>query len=220
MSWDSRWEDAHRRRPWGRYPPEELVRFVTRTFGAVEDRSSVRFLDVGCGTGAAAWFLAREGYQVSGVDGSFAALRGGSDRAVSERVAIAFVRGDLSRLPFADHSVDCVVDVHAIQHNRRTDALAIMDEIIRVLRGGGRYFGLIAASGTTLGTGGEELGDGTYAAFGTGPFAGLGVVRFYDENAVGELLRRFQDVTLDRSERTQDGGLLRINSWVASAQKA
>ena len=41
--------------------------------GAVPDRRSVRLLEVGCGPGGNVWYMAREGYQVSG-DGSAVAM--------------------------------------------------------------------------------------------------------------------------------------------------
>ena len=58
MSWDDQWETLFASRAWGRYPPEELVRFVARSFGDAPDRASVRILELGCGPGANVWFLA------------------------------------------------------------------------------------------------------------------------------------------------------------------
>lgn len=34
MAWDPLWEDIYRTRPWGRYPREDVVRFVTGNFHA------------------------------------------------------------------------------------------------------------------------------------------------------------------------------------------
>jgi len=53
---DPVWEELYRTKRWGRYPPEELVRFVARTFPAPAGR---RAIDLGCGGGANTWFLAR-----------------------------------------------------------------------------------------------------------------------------------------------------------------
>ena len=76
MAWDPIWERIFRERSqWGRYPPEELVRFVARYYYGSNDRGSVRFLEVGCGPGAGpSWYLAREGYAFCGIDGSGTAV--------------------------------------------------------------------------------------------------------------------------------------------------
>ena len=62
-----RWNDVFESRDWGRYPPEELIRFVARNFGDVPERGEVRFLEVGCGPGANIWFLRREGLAFGGI---------------------------------------------------------------------------------------------------------------------------------------------------------
>ena len=64
------WDDVFRSRSWGKYPKEELVRFIARRYYGAPDRSAVRILDLGCGYGAATWYLAREGFAVSAIDGS------------------------------------------------------------------------------------------------------------------------------------------------------
>ena len=64
MSWDPTWEDIFRNRQWGRYPPEELVRFTARRYFQALDRKAVSMLEIGCGAGANIWFLAREGFDV------------------------------------------------------------------------------------------------------------------------------------------------------------
>ncbi len=74
-SWDPVWEDIYASREWGKYPPEELIRFIARTFYAVPDRKAIRILDLGCGSGAATWYVAREGFSAFGIDGSPSAIR-------------------------------------------------------------------------------------------------------------------------------------------------
>jgi len=47
MTWDPVWERIFRsREQWGRYPPEELVRFMARHYYQVADRREVRVLEV------------------------------------------------------------------------------------------------------------------------------------------------------------------------------
>ena len=50
-TFDKQWNEVHETRNWGRYPAEELVRFMARNFPAAQ-RPKTRVLDLGCGTGA------------------------------------------------------------------------------------------------------------------------------------------------------------------------
>lgn len=56
-------------------------------------------LDLACGVGQNAIYLARLGYQVVGVDASLVGLRYGQRAAQTERLEIAFVVADLDRFP-------------------------------------------------------------------------------------------------------------------------
>jgi len=71
------WEQIHSKRAWGKYPNEELVRFIGRNFFKIprEERKSIKILEVGCGQGANLWFLAKEGFDVYGIDISPSAIR-------------------------------------------------------------------------------------------------------------------------------------------------
>ena len=59
-SWDAQWEEVFRSRKWGRYPPEELVRFIATHFKDTRSPPAT-ILELGCGGGANTWFMARQG---------------------------------------------------------------------------------------------------------------------------------------------------------------
>ena len=68
------WEEIHTKQEWGKYPPENLIRFIARNYYKMK-RESVKILDFGCGGGACTWFLAREGFDVFAFDGSPTAVK-------------------------------------------------------------------------------------------------------------------------------------------------
>ena len=68
--WDKGWDKIFSTQEWGKYPGEELIRFIARNFYAAPNRKDIRILEVGCGTGANLWFLAKEGFNAFGIDGS------------------------------------------------------------------------------------------------------------------------------------------------------
>jgi len=47
MVWDKTWDNVFLKKEWGKYPPEELIRFIARNFYEVKNRKKVRILDMG-----------------------------------------------------------------------------------------------------------------------------------------------------------------------------
>jgi len=90
----------------------------------VRGRAPGRALDLGCGTGADAVYLAGHGWATTGVDFAPEAIAAASKNAADAGVSAAFVHGDASRL--ADAGVrgpfDLLLDVgcyHTIPAGRR-----------------------------------------------------------------------------------------------------
>jgi cyclopropane fatty-acyl-phospholipid synthase-like methyltransferase len=97
-------------------------------------------LDVGCGSGGPALFLAREiGCRVTGVDVDEAGLRSGEMLARQFGMAdkVVFRRADVAEpLPFPDNQFDALVSMDALCHFPQRSGL--FAEWRRVLRPGGR----------------------------------------------------------------------------------
>lgn len=90
-----------------------------------------RALDVACGTGRHAAFLAERGHRVVGVDSSPPML----ERARAKLPHATFLESDLRRLPFADARFDTLVCGLALVHQPELDR--VLTEFARVLRPGG-----------------------------------------------------------------------------------
>lgn len=200
------WDDLFRARPWGRYPPEDLVRFVSRRF-AGRDRASVKVLEVGCGPGANVWFLHREGYRTAAIDFSPAAIEQARARIAVENAELGsgpveFHQGDLSVLPFPDAAFDLVIDVFALCCNPSEVIRAASGEIRRVLRPDGAFYTKTFGPRTSGSDKGERLPDGTFVSVDAGPLADMGVIRFSDEADLGRLHGDFARASFDSVLRT------------------
>ncbi|WP_291297163.1 class I SAM-dependent methyltransferase [Elioraea sp.] len=125
-----------------RYPNEELVRFLARHFFPIPrtERASVPILEVGCGSGANLWMIAREGFAAHGLDLSAEGLVLCREMLASWGVAASLHHGDMAALPFADASMAAVVDVFSAYCLDEAGAARFLDEVARVLRPGGRFF--------------------------------------------------------------------------------
>jgi len=100
-SWDPIWETVFKDHEWGKYPGENLIQFIARNFYKKE-RKKVNLLEIGCGPGANIWFIAREGFHVTGIDGSETAIVKAKARLQKENLDAQLFIGDISNLPFED----------------------------------------------------------------------------------------------------------------------
>lgn len=97
---------------------------------ALGNKGSV--LEVGAGIGTLAIRMAKEGFDVTGVDVSAEALDRARERAKQEGVTIAWREGFAESLPFPDKSFDYVTCCHTLEHVK--DLEKATSELKRVAR--------------------------------------------------------------------------------------
>lgn len=220
--WDAVWEDIFRSRDWGKYPSEDLIRFVARHFYQAADRANVRLLEVGCGPGANLWYLAREGFSFVGIDGSETAI-GKAEKRLDEECPGWRGRGelrvgDIVNLPFADAVFDGVIDNEAISCNSFDASCGMYAEISRVLKSGGRMYSRTFAEGSWGDGSGECLGRGARRCT-EGPLAGKGLCRFTSEKDITELTRPLQLQGVEMLRWTAENQQHEVREWLITAVK-
>lgn len=220
--WDKGWDELFSRVEWGRYPGEELIRFIARTFYKAPDRKAVRILEVGCGTGANLWFLAREGFSAYGLDGSQIAIKRAEVMLNQERLSAELRLGDAMNLPFEDSYFDAVLDVECLYANSMKDTEVILNEIHRVLKPGGWIYSKTFSTGMS----GESSGlrmegePNTFIEMPDGPLhKDYGIIRLTSEEDIKKIYRQFFDLKWDRVSRTDLNRTKEISEWVIQGQK-
>jgi SAM-dependent methyltransferase len=125
-----------------RIPSEELLRFLGRHYFSIPptDRSAIRALEVGCGSGANLWMLAREGFEVHGLDLSREAIALCRQMLNSWNVEAALAAADMTHIPYCDEQFDIIADVFASYCLDEAGARLFHQEVARLLRPGGRVF--------------------------------------------------------------------------------
>jgi len=98
-----------------------------------------RILDVGCGTGELALFLAQQGLTVLGLDASAAAIGRARAKATERRLQCEFVVGNALDLASLDHCFDTVIDSGLLHVLSDVDRPRLVAGVHAVLRPGGRY---------------------------------------------------------------------------------
>jgi SAM-dependent methyltransferase len=119
--------------------PPELVELVES--GQVPPG---RALDIGCGTGTNAVFLAHHGFEVVGTDVAWLAIRKARRKARDAGVPATFHVGEAIKLgsrtgPLLGGAFDLAVDIGCFHSIQSGDRPAYASMLLRVLRQGGYY---------------------------------------------------------------------------------
>jgi len=220
-AFDKIWEQIHNEQEWGKYPSEEVIRFIARNYYRKE-RCSVNLLDAGCGSGAVTWFLAREGFQVSGFDGSITAIKKSADRLKAEELSADLKVADAAALPFQNQVFDGIIDSAMIYANTTEGIRTILSECYRVLKPGGKMFstGLFKIGMTGYGTG-QKLEEYTYRELTEGVLAHRGTVHFFDRTQIETFWSEtgFVNIKIDSIHRTDMNGATEVEYFMAESEK-
>jgi ubiquinone/menaquinone biosynthesis C-methylase UbiE len=218
---DTRWESGvyGQGRQLNRFPHMEVVSFV---FGALAGESAAGrvALDIGCGAGNNAVFLAQAGFDLLAVDGSESAVRVARERLAEAGLQGRVWVGDFTRLAdVADASVDLVVDRCAICHCRRTGMALALDEVRRVLKPGGRFFSQLFSDTHGELRNATEWHDGAATGFSGGYFADIAQTCFASAEDVATLYAgRFrierQDLVITTAWPSRDVASAHWNLWL------
>ncbi|MBF0561187.1 MAG: class I SAM-dependent methyltransferase [Alphaproteobacteria bacterium] len=218
--WDQAWDTVFSAREWGRYPPEDLVRFIARSYGGSTDRRQVRILELGCGPGANLWYLAREGFQVYGVDGSAVAIDRAGQRLAAEGLSADLRVGDVARIAasYPPDSFDAIIDIACLQH-AALDVRTVLDQAHALLRRGGQMFAMMIAHGSWGEGLGRKIAPGTYTDVPEGPWIGVGRVHFFTLEEVRAAFSAFEGLRVEELCVTVNNRRAKIHHWLAYARK-
>jgi len=131
--WDSDYESGNFKH-WEPIPPSPEISALVAS-GSIKKDAEI--LDVGCGGGLDAIFLAQIGFSVAGIDVSRKALEIARDRSKKAGVRVDWLRGSTLDLPIESEALDWVTDrglFHLIEDSERPK---YSSEVFRVLKPNG-----------------------------------------------------------------------------------
>jgi len=135
QQWFSAWFDSsHYHKLYGHRDEAEAARFIDALVARLEPRREARMLDLGCGAGRHANYLASKGFRVTGLD-----LAAGSvQEAAKQGAAARFVRHDM-REPFGDAAYDYIFNFFTSfgYFDTLNEHLAVVWNLARALEPGG-----------------------------------------------------------------------------------
>ena len=203
------WEATFAARPFGKYPSEEAVRFFFATRSAVGSAPSA--LDIGCGAGAVAWFLARNGVRVTAMDGAPSALVQleatlrdfGCPPVVSLLGDITQPRRHVAG-PF-----DLLVDHYSLYANHQVKLREALEAYRELLAPGGRFLCCLFGTGCTGAEAALRLDANTFTDFPAGVHRNTGIITLWTQEEAENLLRAcgFQVLYRERQLHDRNGVL-------------
>ncbi|MCI9050791.1 MAG: class I SAM-dependent methyltransferase [Lachnospiraceae bacterium] len=218
-SFDTTWEDIHKTQEWGKYPSEDIIRFIARNYYKKE-RSNIKILDFGCGAGANTWYLAREGFDTFAFDGSDSAISKAKSYLKKDNLEAHFEVADALDISYPNEFFDCIIDSAVVYANTIKNITDMYKKTYDLLVLGGKLFstGLFTPNTTGYGTG-LSLEKNTFKDLTEGALSGRGTVHFFEKEEVSELLNAagFHHINIDMVRRTDKGNI--VEYWMASAEK-
>ncbi len=171
-----------------RYPFDNIVSFVFKNYPRDKQRKDIRILEVGCGVGNNLWFAAREGFTVTGIDGSQSAIDWANNRFAEEGLKGEFILGDFTTLPFGNNKFDIVFDRGSLVCVDRIACAQAIREIYRVTQPGGVFFLNLYSDRDTSFHEGIYRGDGVVSDIRGGLLTGMDRLCFYGRNDIQEVV--------------------------------
>lgn len=190
-SFDSIWQDQiySQGQHLNRYPYDIVVSFIFRNYPRNKDRKNIRILEIGCGGGNNLWFAAREGFSVTGIDGSSSAIEFARSRFKQDGLAGDFHVGDFTQLPFQDGLFDLVIDRGALTCCGFSAARKAVNDVRRVMVPEGKFLINPYSDRHSSHASGKLGRDGETVDIKDGSLVGVGSICFYGRHDVERLVQ-------------------------------
>ena len=184
---DPVWEQLFQK-GWGKYPPEEVVRFYFRMKNKF---TFPKVLDIGCGQGACTWFMAKEGAQVYAFDGAPTGLDNVPEIAKEFGVKNTFelVLGNItSPRKYISESFDILLDNYSLCSNYEAEIRNSLPDYYYILNDGG-YFLMNCFGEKTTGYGtGKQLSEHTYRDV-EGSLKDRGIITWFNRTRLNNMFK-------------------------------
>lgn len=134
--WNKRYIDSNT--PWDSGEPSENLRDFLAT-GLV---APCRMLEIGCGTGTNAIFLAQSGFDVTAVDLAEEAIKRAKMKAAESDVSVKFIQADVTDLPDVGPPFPFVFDRGTYHIVRSINLTGFQSMLAQMVAPGGYFVGL------------------------------------------------------------------------------
>jgi len=217
------WEEKYKKlgfKSQREYPNESLIAFIKSL-----NTERAKILELGCGSGANLWFLAKEGFKAYGIDFSRAGIKYCQQMLKKYNVIANLKLGDIKRLPYKNNFFDLIVDVVSVQHLKFKEHTPCLEEAFRCLKKGGNFFSYhLGENSISYKQGGGKLIDKNTIdniRDAKKPLYNNGQTCFLSANDAYNLLKKigFQNIIIDKVTRTYNNQEYSVEYLVIKAEK-
>lgn len=187
-----------------KFRPREPDHGVVRFAKLLREKGARRVLDLGCGAGRHLVYLAKEGFEVHGIDISETGLEHARRWLAREGLTAALKRSDMTEIPYPEGFFDAVISVAVIYHGTLAQMRRAIGEVHRVLKPGGFALLQFKSKRSYRYGRGEEIEPDTFIPD-TGEDAGV-PHHYSDREEIEELLQKFTIRVINHMERIFEGG--------------
>ncbi|WP_417357682.1 class I SAM-dependent methyltransferase [Gallaecimonas pentaromativorans] len=208
-----------------RYPNDALIGFLAGHYFRLplSERRQIKVLELGCGSGANLWMIAREGFDAHGLDYAPSGLTLCQQVLDDWGVSAELKQGDMTALPYENADFDAIVDVVSMQHLTLEQHRKALAEVQRCLKPGGQFFSFHLGQGSSaFAADAPRLDEVTLADIPAGyPLAGNGQTAFLSANGFKNLAcdAGLADVTVDTLVRSYGQQAQHVEYLVLTAAK-
>ncbi|MFD3157504.1 class I SAM-dependent methyltransferase [Haloimpatiens sp. FM7330] len=214
------WEEIHNNRRWGKYPPEELIRFIAKNYYNAENRHKIKILELGCGQGANIWYLAKEGFNTFGIDFSKSAINKAKRYLKEEHLEANLNIGNVEKINYENEYFNCIIDIQCLQCNTIKQIRNILKEVYRLLNSGGKMFS-ITFSTETYGYGsGDKIEENTFTNVNKQILSG-NLHHFFTKEEIVQIYTSigFKNMKIDYVVRSYGNDKYSSKIWIIEATK-
>lgn len=116
------------------------INLTKKIFKSENIYKSSRILDVGCGTGQTAAYLASKyGAKVTGIDTNAIMIEKAKKRMKEDRLPVKIIQCSIEQTPLSDNTFDFIISESVLSFVNKPSALK---EIYRLLKNGGRFIAI------------------------------------------------------------------------------
>ena len=163
--------------------------------------------------------MAREGFNVVGIDGSETAIKKAKDRLQNENLNAQLIVSDIVKLPFEDQIFDCIIDYECLYSSNEQNTILILSEISRLLKDDGSLYSRSFSTDMFIGKE-RDANKFEFNNITKGPLSGKGFVRLKNKERNHNLYSKyFAILSIDKLDYTQYDGIQKISEYIIVCQK-
>jgi ubiquinone/menaquinone biosynthesis C-methylase UbiE len=187
------------------YSTEEPDEFVVDFVGFLRKRNRPIVLDLACGAGRHAIYMAEQGLEVNGADISATGLKMTKERLRKRGLEAALVKSAMNYLPYLDSCFDAVICTRAIYHQKLAAIQKTLLETRRVLRKNGTVLIDFLSRRTYSFGKGDKIEENTFVE--TEGHEKEVIHHFADKKELRRLLDDFEILSIESHEKEVEGKL-------------